>query len=63
MKTIFIISAIATGLLMFSTMVCGLWLRYSGQEIAKSSLDLHLVIGLATAAATLATIVLAFVKS
>ena len=62
MKTILIISAILTGVLIFSTVVCGLWLRYSGQEIAKSSLDFHMVIGLLTCAAMVATTVMALAR-
>ncbi|HEY5670181.1 MAG TPA: hypothetical protein VIS10_09310 [Anaerolineales bacterium] len=63
MKTALIISAILTGLLLFSTLICGFWLRYSGEEITKSSLDFHMMIALATTLATLTTVVLAVVRS
>jgi hypothetical protein len=53
MKTVFVIGAILTGLLLFSTVVCGLWLR-AHQPVDPSSLQFHMVIGLATAGATAA---------
>lgn len=57
MKTIFLIGAILTGLLLFSTVVCGLWLR-SHQPVDPSSLQFHMIAGLATAAVTAATLIL-----
>ncbi len=62
MKTALIISAIVTGLLL-STLVCGFWLRYSGEEVTKSNLNFHMMVALLTAAATVATVVLAVVRS
>ena len=56
MKTLFVIGAALTGLLLFSTVVCGLWLR-AQQPIEASSLQFHMVVGLATAAMTAATLV------
>ncbi len=52
-----LIVAIVTGLLLFSTSVCGLWIRYSGQA-DSSNLNFHLVIGLATTLAGIATAIL-----
>jgi hypothetical protein len=63
MKTALIISAIVTGLLLFSTVVCGFWLRYSGQEFETSSLNFHMMSALLTAAATVSTIVIALARS
>ena len=63
MKTVLIISAIVTGLLLFSTLVCGFWLRYSGEELTKSNLNFHMMAALLTAAATTVTIILAVVRS
>lgn len=61
MKTILIVSAIISGLLIFSTVVCGLWLRYSGQPVEESSISFHMTIGLATALITAATVILGVV--
>lgn len=63
MKTALIISTIVTGLLLFSTLVCGFWLRYSGEELTKSNLNFHMVVALLTAAATTVTVVLAMVRT
>lgn len=63
MKTVLIISAIVTGLLLFSTLVCGFWLRYSGEELTKSNLNFHMMVALLTALATTVTVVLAVVRS
>ena len=45
-----------TGLLIFSTIVCGLWLRYSGEEINYSNLNFHMILGILTALSTIITI-------
>jgi hypothetical protein len=63
MKTALIISAIVTGLLLFSTLVCGFWLRYSGEELTKSNLNFHMMIALLTALATTVTVILAVVRA
>jgi hypothetical protein len=49
MKTLDLAVVIVTGLLLFSTVVCGLWLRYSGEDITDSSRVFHMVSGLLTA--------------
>ena len=58
MKPILIIGAVVTGLLLFSVVICGLWLRYSGKPVDESSLRFHMLLGLITAAASLITMVL-----
>jgi hypothetical protein len=58
MKTLLVISAVLTGLLIFSTVVCGLWLRYSGEPVEQSSLNFHMIIGLATALVACVTVIL-----
>ena len=63
MKTILVISAVLTGLLIFSTVVCGLWLRYSGEPVEQSSLNFHMLIGLATALVAYLTVVLGVVSA
>ena len=54
--------AIVTGVLLFSTTVCGLWIRTSGQA-DESSTAFHMTIGIATAVVTVLTLVLAVLKS
>lgn len=61
MKTVILILAIVSGLLIFSTTVCGLWIRYSG-EADESSTSFHLGIGVLTGLSTLLTLVLAVVR-
>ena len=48
MKTALLIMEILTGLLFFATIVCGLWLRYSGEVKTESNKNFHMVIGLFT---------------
>jgi hypothetical protein len=62
MKTITMIMAVLTGLSLFSTMVCGLWMRYSGEEIVESSLNFHLGVAVLTALLTVMTVVMALVQ-
>jgi hypothetical protein len=40
------------GLLMFSTVVCGLWIRSQGSAAGQSDVNFHMGIGLATVAVT-----------
>ena len=62
MKTIMIITAVVTGLLIFSTVVCGLWLRFSPDiEDIASSKNFHMTIGLLTAAASIVSVVVGLV--
>ena len=61
MKTVILIMAIVTGVLLFSTTVCGLWVRYSGQA-DESSTQFHMVIGITTAAVTAITLILAVLR-
>lgn len=48
-----------TGLLLFSTTVCGLWLRFSGEPVVQSSVNFHVAVALTTVAVTSATLVMA----
>jgi hypothetical protein len=59
MKTLIIILAVLTILLLLSTVICGLWIRNMGSLVEKSSLDFHLGIGLASVGSALLTIILA----
>ena len=61
MKTVLLILAILSGVLLLSTAVCGLWIRYSG-EADESSTQFHLLIGLASVAVTAVTLVLAVLR-
>lgn len=58
MKTTILIMEIITGLLFFTTIVCGLWLVYSGEEISQGNRIFHLAAGLLTSVATVITMVL-----
>lgn len=48
MKTLQVISASLTGLLLFSTLVCGLWIRYSGDVITDGSKNFHMLSAILT---------------
>ena len=56
MKVLTMVLAILAVLLLFSTVVCGLWLRYSGEVIEESSRQFHMVIGLTAALTSVAAI-------
>lgn len=58
MKALQIVSMSLTGLLLFTTVVCGLWLRYSGEIITDSNKSFHMVSGLLTAVFVVTSIVL-----
>jgi len=58
MKTLEVIVALITGVLVFTTVVCGLWLQFSGEEITDGNRTFHMVAGLLTAACAVATMVL-----
>ena len=56
MKTLVIILDIVTGLLLFSTLVCGLWIN--GQpEVDPSSAKFHMSIAILTVVFTVVTLV------
>ena len=61
MKTVVWVMAILTGVLLFSTTVCGLWVRSSGQA-DESSITFHMAIGIATAVVTAATLILSLLR-
>jgi hypothetical protein len=58
MKTLEVVVALVTGVLLFTTVVCGLWLQFSGEEITDSNRTFHMVVGLMTAASGVVTLVL-----
>ncbi len=47
-----------TLVLLASTLICGFWLRYSGQKVDDSALNFHMTIALLTAASVLTTLVI-----
>ena len=49
MKTYQIISMSLTGILLFNTIVCGMWIRYSGSLITEANKNFHMVSGILTA--------------
>lgn len=62
MKTVLIIAAVLTGLLLFSTTVCGLWIR--GQaNVDATSIQFHMNIALVTVATTALSMGLALVQA
>lgn len=62
MKTTTLVLAIVTGVLLFSTILCGLWIRYSGEEITEGDLSFHTDIGIVMAIFALVTLVLAVIQ-
>lgn len=62
MKTTMLIATILSGLLIFSTVTCGLWIRNNGEAVDESSLVFHMAIGLATALVTAITVVLGLIS-
>jgi hypothetical protein len=58
MKTVDVIVTVVTGVLLFSTVVCGLWLQFSGEEITDGNRLFRMVSGLLTALSAGVTIFL-----
>ena len=58
MKTFQIISMSLTGILLFNTIVCGMWLRYSGALITEANKNFHMVSGILTAVSIVVTMIL-----
>lgn len=58
MKTLQIISMSLTGILLFNTIVCGMWIRYSGVLITEANKDFHMVSGILTAVFVVATMLI-----
>jgi hypothetical protein len=56
MKTLVIILDIVTGLLLFSTLVCGLWINAQPQ-VDPSSVKFHMSIAILTVALTVGTLI------
>lgn len=48
MKVLQLISVSLTGLSLFSTLVCGLWIRYSGEVITEGSKNFHMLSAILT---------------
>ena len=55
MKTLFLSGAILTGLMLASTVMCGLWLR-AHQPVDPSSMLFHLAIALASTVLAIVTL-------
>lgn len=60
MKVISLIIAIITGLLLFSTLICGLWIN-ANKVTDPSSLKFHMNIGIASAIFGFITVILLFI--
>jgi len=46
MKTLQTILISLTGILLFSTFVCGVWMRYSGAIIKEADKNFHMISGI-----------------
>lgn len=57
MKAFSLVIAIITGLLLFSTLVCGLWIR-ANKVTDVSSLNFHMNIGIASVIFSFITVIL-----
>ena len=60
MKTVMIILDVVTGLLIFSTVMCGLWMK-SQPQVDPSSISFHLGIALLTVGFMVASLVVSTV--
>lgn len=58
MKNISLIAAILSGLLLFSQVLCGLWIRNAGKPADESSIRFHVMFGLLTVAVVAVTLVI-----
>jgi hypothetical protein len=58
MKTLQIISVSLTGVFLFSTLVCGLWMRYSGEVLTEGSKNFHMLSAILTTLLVVITLVL-----
>ena len=58
MKTISIITAVVTGLLLLSTLICGLWIKSQNMINNAESLAFHTKIGIASVVFGLITVIL-----
>ena len=58
MKTVIVIMAVLTGLLMLSTLICGFWMRVQ-ETVDPSSISFHMGIALLSVVLALATLVVA----
>ncbi|HAE43496.1 MAG TPA: hypothetical protein DCG34_11375 [Clostridiales bacterium] len=60
MKIIIYVMSAATLLMMFSTVVCGLWIK-ANQVVEASSIKFHATIGILTAVLTVLLVVLVLI--
>ena len=58
MKSIQTILISLTGILLFNTIVCGFWMRYSGALIMEADKNFHMVSGILTALCVAVTLFL-----
>jgi hypothetical protein len=63
MKTLIVVLAVVSILLLLSTLICGLWIRFSGNVVDKSSLDFHLWIAIGAVVASVVTLILAMTQN
>ena len=64
MRKLTVTMGIVTAILMFFTLICGLWMRstYPGALVPESSITFHIGIGSATAISLLVTVISLFLK-
>lgn len=64
MRVFQLIMASISALLIFSTLICGLWIRFAGKAVTDraSSIQFHTTIGIATAVFVIITLVTVFIR-
>jgi len=62
LKIVTLVAIAVSGLMLASQVICGLWLRYSGQAVDESGIRFHVMLGLATAVVVAVTLVLSWVS-
>jgi hypothetical protein len=58
MKTIQFVLMSLTGILLFNTIVCGIWMRYSGALITDANKNYHMVSAILTVVFVVVTMVI-----
>jgi hypothetical protein len=56
MELLTTLSIVCTGLLLFSTTVCGLWMKFTNEVVDPSSKNFHMTIALLTVLSTVLTL-------
>jgi len=62
MKILIAILAALSTLLLLSTVICGVWIRFSGEVVEQSSINFHMGIAVLSVGVTILTVILAAVR-